>query len=66
MNDGDKDSVGTLVTLYLNEDSLEFCNEYRAREVLKKYCSFMPIEIYLVNAQEERIISNSVPPSHSQ
>ncbi len=54
MNDGDKDSVGTLVTLYLNEDSLEFCNEYRAREVLKKYCSFMPIEIYLVNAQEER------------
>ena len=54
MKDGEKTEVGTLVTLYLNEDCLEFCNEYRAREVIQKYCSFMPIEIYLVNAEEER------------
>ncbi|MBD5492791.1 MAG: molecular chaperone HtpG, partial [Lachnospiraceae bacterium] len=50
--------VGTAVTLFLNEDCLEFCNEYKAREVLKKYCSFMPTEIYLskANTQETQII----------
>ncbi|MQN00868.1 MAG: molecular chaperone HtpG [Lachnospiraceae bacterium] len=55
MRDGDKDSVGTTITLFLNDDCLEFANEYRAREVLDKYCSFMPTEIYLVkaNAPEE-------------
>ncbi len=47
MNDGDKTEVGTTITLFLNEDCLEFCNEYKAREVIKKYCSFMPTEIYL-------------------
>ncbi|MBR1477749.1 MAG: molecular chaperone HtpG [Lachnospiraceae bacterium] len=47
MEDGKRDKVGTTITLFLNEDCLEFCNEYKAREVLKKYCSFMPIEIYL-------------------
>ena len=47
MEDGDKAEVGTTITLYLNEDCLEFCNEYKAREVIKKYCSFMPTEIYL-------------------
>lgn len=47
MDDGDKAEVGTTITLFLNEDCLEFCNEYRAEEVLKKYCSFMPVEIYL-------------------
>ena len=47
MEPGDKETVGTTITLYLNEDCLEFCNEYRAREVIKKYCSFMPTEIYL-------------------
>jgi len=50
MEDGDKDTVGTTITLFLNEDSLEFCNEYRMREVLKKYCSFMPTPIFLVKA----------------
>ncbi len=50
MEDGDKSSVGTTITLFLNEDCLEFCNEYKAREVLKKYCSFMPTEIYLSKA----------------
>ena len=55
MVDGDKDEVGTEITLYLNEDCLEFANEYRAREVIEKYCSFMPTEIYLskANAPEE-------------
>ncbi len=47
MEDGDKTEVGTTITLFLNEDSLKFCNEYEAREVIKKYCSFMPTEIYL-------------------
>ena len=55
MVDGDMDQVGTEITLYLNEDCLEFANEYRAREVIEKYCSFMPTEIYLskANAPEE-------------
>ena len=55
MKDGDRSEVGTTITLYLNEDCLEFANEYRAREVLEKYCSFMPTEIYLskANAPEE-------------
>ena len=47
MDDGDKAEVGTEITLFLNEDSLEFANEYRVREVIKKYCSFMPVNIYL-------------------
>ncbi len=50
MCDGDKVGVGTEITLYLNEDCLEFANEYRAREVIQKYCSFMPTEIYLSKA----------------
>ncbi len=50
MEDGDKTEVGTKITLFLNEDCLEFCNEYKAREVIKKYCSFMPTEIYLSKA----------------
>ena len=55
MVDGDMDHVGTEITLFLNEDCLEFANEYRAREVIEKYCSFMPTEIYLTkaNAPEE-------------
>ena len=53
MKDGNKTTVGTEITLFLNEDCLEFANEYRAREVLNKYCSFMPTEIYLVNETAE-------------
>ena len=53
MNDSEKDTVGTEITLYLNEDSVEFCNEYRAREVIEKYCSFMPISIFLENETAE-------------
>ncbi len=49
MCDGTKDSVGTEITLFLNEDCLAFANEYRAREVLGKYCAFMPTKIFLVN-----------------
>ncbi len=54
MSDGDKESVGTTITLYLSEDSLEFANEYRVREVLSKYCSFMPVEIFLSKANAEQ------------
>ncbi|MDL2302379.1 molecular chaperone HtpG [Lachnospiraceae bacterium OttesenSCG-928-D06] len=50
MEEGDKDQIGTKITLFLNEDCLEFCNEYKAREVIKKYCSFMPTEIFLSKA----------------
>ncbi len=55
MSDGTKDTVGTQITLFLNEDCLEFANEYRAKEVIEKYCSFMPTAIYLSkeNAEEE-------------
>ena len=54
---GDRTERGTVITLYLNEDSYEFANEYRAKEVIQKYCSFMPIEIYFKNADapEEEI-----------
>ena len=50
MAEGDKTDFGTEITLYLNEDSLEFANEYKAREVITKYCSFMPVPIYLNKA----------------
>lgn len=53
MEEGDKTERGTVITLYLNDDSYEFCNEFRCREVLDKYCSFMPVEIYFVNEEEE-------------
>ena len=53
MQDGDKTTVGSEITLFLNEDSLEFANEYRAREVLDKYCSFMPVEIFLSKENAE-------------
>ena len=53
MQTGDRAEVGTDITLYLNEDSLEFANEYRVREVLDKYCSFMPVEIFLKKENAE-------------
>ena len=55
METGKRTEVGTEITLFLNEDSLEFANEYRAREVISKYCSFMPVEIFLAkeNAPQE-------------
>jgi molecular chaperone HtpG len=67
MDEGEKTDRGTEITLYLNEDSYEFSNEYRAKEVIQKYCSFMPIEIYFENAnapveeeKEEKVIEASV------
>lgn len=55
MEEGNKDTVGTEITLFLNEDSVQFSNEYRVREVIEKYCSFMPVEIFLSkeNAEQE-------------
>ncbi len=53
MQEGSRTEVGTEITLYLNEDSLQFANEYRAREVLEKYCSFMPVEIFLSKENAE-------------
>ncbi|SKB59093.1 molecular chaperone HtpG [Lachnospiraceae bacterium] len=69
MKDGDRTRVGTEITLHLNEDSLKYCNEYGVREVLDKYCSFMPTEIYLtdVNAEPPKPTKdkdgNEVPPA---
>ncbi len=66
MGDSTKTERGTEITLYLNEDSYEFSNEYRVKEIIKKYCSFMPVEIYFVNANEpvkdekEEVIDASV------
>ena len=54
MSDGDRTEVGTEITLFLDEDSLEFANEYRAREVISNYCSFMPVEIFLEKANAEQ------------
>ena len=53
MADGNKEGVGTEITLFLNEDAVEFSNEYRAREVIEKYCSFMPTPIFLEKANAE-------------
>ena len=53
MEEGDKEGVGSEITLFLNEDSVEFSNEYRIREVLEKYCSFMPVEIFVSKANAE-------------
>ena len=53
MDEGDKEGQGSRMTLYLNEDSTEFANEYRAREVIEKYCAFMPVPIYLTKANAE-------------
>ena len=53
MTDGLKEGVGTEITLYLNEESVQFANEYRAREVIEKYCSFMPTPIFLSKANAE-------------
>ena len=58
MTEGSRTEIGTEITLYINEDCLEFCNEYKAREIIKKYCAFMPTEIYLSreNTTETQII----------
>ena len=53
MTEGSKSGVGTEITLFLNEDSVEFANEYRVREVLEKYCSFMPVEIFVSKENAE-------------
>ncbi len=53
MDKGDKAEVGTTVTLFLNEDCLKYCNEYEARSVVQKYCSFMPTEIYLSKEESD-------------
>ena len=66
MSDSSKTERGTDITLYLNEESYEFSNEYRIKEILQKYCSFMPVEIYFVNANakveeaKEEVIDASV------
>ena len=54
MQDGTRTEVGTCITLFLNEDCLQFCNEYKATEVIKKYCSFMPVEIYFTEVGKEK------------
>ena len=54
MQEGNKTTVGTEITLFLNDESTEFSNEYRMREIIEKYCSFMPVNIYLSKANAEQ------------
>ncbi|MCR4845368.1 MAG: molecular chaperone HtpG [Eubacterium sp.] len=54
MSEGNKDTRGTTITLYLSDDSLEFSNEFRVKEVINKYCSFMPVEIYYINEDKAK------------
>ncbi len=54
MVDGERQTRGTTITLYIGEDSLEFLEEYNVRQVLNKYCSFLPVEIYLKNADNKK------------
>ncbi len=54
MSEGTRSTHGSSITLHINDDELQFCNEYKAREVIEKYCSFMPVEIYLTDAAKER------------
>lgn len=61
MSDSDKETRGTTITLYLNDESTEFSNEYRTREVLTKYCSFMPVEIYFTNGDAKEEEENAEP-----
>lgn len=53
MDFADKSERGTTIKLYLNDESFEFSNEYRIREILDKYCSFMPVEIFLKDVDAE-------------
>ena len=64
MEEGSWDQVGTCITLFLNEDCLQFCNEYKAKEVLQKYCSFMPTEIWL--SRENTTETQSILASEKQ
>ena len=59
MEEGDKEEVGSEITLFLNEDCVEFSNEYRIREVLEKYCSFMPVEIFVSKQMQNRNMRRS-------
>ncbi len=59
MGPSDREVVGTEITLHLNEDCYEYSNEYRVKEVLQKYCSFMPEEIYFVNT--DKLIEKAEP-----
>ncbi len=54
ISEGNRNTRGTLITLYLAEDSLEFCNEFKVKEVINKYCSFMPVEIYYINEDKAK------------
>ena len=69
MKESYRTQVGTEITLFLNEESIEFANEYRVREVIEKYCSFMPVEIFLENAnaepaEEEEVVLESLSDIH--
>ena len=60
MTEGDKQTVGSEITLYLNDDCLEFANEYRVREVIQKYCSFMPVAVSYTHLKNDRRNSQTI------
>ena len=53
MTDGDKKTVGTTITLHLNDDCLKYDNEWEMREIIEKYCSFMPVEVYITKLPKD-------------
>mgnify|MGYP000150041824 CR=1 FL=1 len=69
MSSSDKKTVGTVVTLHIAEDSREFLDVWKIREILKKYFSFLQYEIYLIDEnkkkdekkEEEKPINNTYP-----
>lgn len=53
MTDGDKKTIGTTITLHLNDDCLKYDNEWEMREIIEKYCSFMPVEVYITKLPKD-------------
>ena len=53
ITEGSKTDIGTVITLHLNDDALKYDNEWEMREIIDKYCSFMPIEIYITKLPKD-------------
>lgn len=67
LESSDKTTRGTEIILYVSEDSEEFLNDFALKDVLNKYCNFMPSEIYFHSGdpekeeQEKEAINDTTP-----
>lgn len=61
MSDGDRDVRGTEITMYLMEDEGAYCNFETLKGILERYCSFMPVPIFLHDGEKEEQINETVP-----